>query len=210
MQLSSWRYILNPCAPLTPEQAMERLIEGNKRFTGGCPAHPHADSGRRGEVLNGQNPFAVILTCSDSRVPPEIVFDCGIGDIFVVRVAGNIIDTAAMGSIVYAVTHLDCPLVVVLGHESCGAVTAALAARDNPPEEHPSMDAILKTIRENIPNTLNSDGEDRRLESAVRENAAAVAGQIEADDAVRDRAAGGATSVKAAYYSLQTGEVVWL
>jgi len=201
---------LNPCAPLTPERAVERLIEGNKRFTEGRPVRPHADSGRRGEVLDGQNPFAVVLTCSDSRVPPEIIFDCGIGDVFVVRVAGNVIDTAVMGSIVYAVTHLDCPLVVVLGHESCGAVTAALADPDNPSEEHPSMDAVLDAIRKNVPNALNSADESRRLESAVRENAAAVAGQIEADAAVHDRIAGGATSVKAACYSLRTGEVAWL
>ena len=108
----------------TPTAALERLKEGNARFAGDRPAAKDQGSKRRAELARGQRPFAVIITCSDSRVPPETVFDQGLGDLFVIRLAGNVVDTAAVGSVEYAVAHLHVPLVVVLGHEECGAVQA--------------------------------------------------------------------------------------
>lgn len=102
------------------------LLEGNRRYASGLASHPHQSAGRRAEVLAGQQPFAVVLGCSDSRVPVEELFDQGIGDLFVIRNAGNIVDDVVLGSIEYAAQHLGVPLVLVLGHTSCGAVTAAV------------------------------------------------------------------------------------
>ena len=111
---------------LTPDQALTQLLRGNERFVAGWPDHPNQSARRRREVSDsGQQPFAIILSCSDSRVPPEIIFDQGLGDLFVIRVAGNIIDDAILGTIEYAVEHVHAPLVMVLGHDKCGAVTAA-------------------------------------------------------------------------------------
>jgi len=115
-------------SPTAPE-ALERLIEGNARFVRG-EAHVLADSpGPRAELVEGQRPWATILGCSDSRVPPELIFGAGFGDLFVIRIAGNLISPEVAGSLQYAATQLDTPLFVVLGHEGCGAVKATLAAR---------------------------------------------------------------------------------
>lgn len=112
---------------MTGDEALERLLEGNRRFVAGTPEHPRQDAQRRAEQAEGQTPFAVILGCSDSRVPPEVVFDQGVGDLFVVRVAGNTAaDQLTLGSIEFGVSVLECPLLLVLGHEKCGAVTAAV------------------------------------------------------------------------------------
>jgi carbonic anhydrase len=109
------------------EKILEELLEGNRRFFEGNRIHPHESAERRREVAGGQHPAAVLLTCSDSRVPPEILFDRGLGDLFVVRTAGNVVDDSVLGSIEYAVVHLGVRLIVVLGHSNCGAVGAALA-----------------------------------------------------------------------------------
>jgi carbonic anhydrase len=110
----------------TPAQALEKLIAGNKRFSQDNPDKPGQASEIRKSVLSGQKPFAAILSCSDSRVPPEIIFDQGIGDVFVIRNAGNILDDTVIGTLEYAVEHLAVPLIVVLGHTQCGAITAAV------------------------------------------------------------------------------------
>jgi len=115
---------------LTAADALERLITGNRRFAAGTPDHPRQDPGRRAELAAGQHPFAVVLGCSDSRPAPEVVFDQGLGDLFVVRTAGEVLGAEVLGSIEYGADLLGCPLVVVLGHESCGAVAAACAAVD--------------------------------------------------------------------------------
>ena|SRR5581483_4000070 len=110
---------------VTPEQALAELQAGNERFVSGTRIHPHQDAERRAALATVQNPFAVIFGCSDSRLAAEIIFDRGLGDLFVVRTAGHTVGAEVLGSIEYAVTVLDTPLVVVLGHNSCGAVTAA-------------------------------------------------------------------------------------
>ncbi|GEL94904.1 carbonic anhydrase 2 [Cellulomonas composti] len=114
--------------PLTPAQAWAALKAGNDRFVRGEMEHPSQDVGRRAEVEDSQHPFAVLFGCSDSRVAAEIIFDRGLGDLFVVRTAGHVLDTTVIGSIEYGVELLSAPLVVVLGHDSCGAVAAATAA----------------------------------------------------------------------------------
>jgi carbonic anhydrase len=114
--------------PDSPASAWSALLEGNNRFVTGRREHPHQDADRRAELAHGQRPFALIFGCSDSRVAAEIIFDRGLGDLFVVRTAGHVVDSGVLGSIEFGVSVLEIPLVVVLGHDSCGAVTAALQA----------------------------------------------------------------------------------
>ncbi|MET9646991.1 carbonic anhydrase [Streptomyces syringium] len=113
---------------LTVQGAFEMLMAGNERFVAGSPEHPNQDAARRTEVAPGQSPFAVMFGCSDSRLAAEIVFDRGLGDLFVVRTAGHVTGPEVLGSIEYGVSVLGCPLVVVLGHDSCGAVAATRSA----------------------------------------------------------------------------------
>ena len=110
---------------ITPAQAWQKLREGNERFVSGTARHPNQNASRRSSLVDAQNPFAVIFGCSDSRLAAEIIFDLGLGDVIVVRTAGQVIDDAVLGSLEYSVDALNVPLIVVLGHDSCGAVTAA-------------------------------------------------------------------------------------
>lgn len=110
---------------LTPSQALEELLSGNQRFVQGQVQHPNQDAGRRADLAQGQAPFVTMFGCGDSRLAAEVIFDQGLGDMFVVRTAGHVVESAVLGSLEYAVVELNTPLVVVLGHDSCGAVTAA-------------------------------------------------------------------------------------
>ncbi|TWD12917.1 carbonic anhydrase [Streptomyces sp. T12] len=112
----------------SPVTAFDALLSGNKRFVAGTPEHPNQDAARRTELAPGQDPFAVVLGCSDSRLAAEIIFDQGLGDLFVVRTAGHVVGSEVLGSVEYATSVLGARLVVVLGHDSCGAVAAARAA----------------------------------------------------------------------------------
>lgn len=114
---------------MTPDQALAKLREGNLRFINGHSEHPNQDGDRRQSLVGGQEPFAVIFGCSDSRLAAEIIFDVGLGDMFVVRTAGHVIDSASLGSLEFAVDILDVPLIVILGHDSCGAVTSAIKSK---------------------------------------------------------------------------------
>ncbi|MFF4398597.1 carbonic anhydrase [Streptomyces sp. NPDC001480] len=115
----------------TPREAFELLLAGNQRFVAGAPEHPNQDATRRTEIAPSQQPFAVLFGCSDSRLAAEIIFDRGLGDLFVVRTAGHVMGPEVIGSIEYGVDILGCPLVVILGHDSCGAVGAACAALED-------------------------------------------------------------------------------
>jgi len=129
---------------MNADQALQQLMEGNKRFVDQhMTGQKLCDAKARQSLATGQKPYAVILTCSDSRVPPEIIFDKGLGEIFVIRVAGNVPDPIVLGSIEYAAEHIGSPLVMVLGHERCGAVTAAVDAKGKP---EGNIGAIVKTI----------------------------------------------------------------
>lgn len=116
---------------LTAREAFDLLLDGNKRFVSGAPQHPNQDAARRAEIAPSQKPFAVLFGCSDSRLAAEIIFDRGLGDLFVVRTAGHVVGSEVLGSVEFGVSVLDAPLVVVLGHDSCGAVTAACSALEN-------------------------------------------------------------------------------
>jgi len=144
---------------MTAEEALIMLMEGNARFVQGNAEHPHQSGDRLAEVVGGQHPFAVVVGCSDSRVPPEIIFDQGIGDIFVIRTAGQVMDNATMGSIEYAVEHLNVPLIVVLGHDTCGAVTAAVEGGD--------AEGHLVSIVEGIAPAVEAAGNDGDILNAA-------------------------------------------
>ena len=149
---------------MTADEALQRLLEGNERFADGRAEAPRRDERRRREQAEGQTPFAVILGCSDSRVPPEILFDQGIGDIFVIRVAGNTAaDDVTLGSIEFGVSVLGCPLLLVLGHEGCGAVKAALDAFAEGEDPSGHLGALVRPI---IP-VVNHEGD---LGAVVNEN----------------------------------------
>jgi carbonic anhydrase len=133
--------------PRTPDDALQELLAGNERFVTGARIHPHQDAERRAAVANAQRPFAVIFGCSDSRLAAEIIFDRGLGDLFVVRTAGHIVGPEVLASIEYGVTILGAPLVVVLGHDSCGAVQATHAALTGGYEPTEGTQAIVDRIR---------------------------------------------------------------
>jgi carbonic anhydrase len=132
---------------LTPDEAFALLMAGNRRFVEGRPEHPNQDAARRADLTPGQAPFAVLFGCSDSRLAAEIIFDRGLGDLFVVRTAGHVIGPEVLGSIEYGVAVLHCPLVVILGHDSCGAVGAARqAVTEGVPAEGYVRDVIEKVM----------------------------------------------------------------
>jgi len=133
--------------PETSDHAIERLSSGNARFVSGKLRHPHSANDWRKRLIDGQAPFATILGCSDSRVPPELLFDQGFGDLFVIRVAGNVVDTDVVGSIEYGVDHLNTKLVVVMGHEGCGAVTAAMQADEDLNKEPNEIRSLVSKIK---------------------------------------------------------------
>jgi carbonic anhydrase len=187
---------------VTPDAALKSLIEGNARFASGRVEHPHQSLARRAEVATGQKPFAVIVGCADSRTSPEVVFDEGLGDVFVTRLAGSIVDDAALGSIEYAVEHLGASLIVVLGHESCGAVTAAMKGGELPGKIGafvapilPAVDAVKKTANPTV---------DAAIEENVRRTAAALADRSTILD---QHIKAGQLKVVAACYNLHTGLV---
>jgi carbonic anhydrase len=151
--------------PKSAAEALEALKAGNRRFADQKPIHAHQAANWRSHLTSGQQPFGTILACSDSRVPPELVFDQGLGDLFVIRVAGNIIAPDVVGSIAYALRHLKTPLVVVMGHQGCGAVTAALEALDGKGHEPKSIADLLKHITPGIKDL------DPKLSGAARVDA---------------------------------------
>jgi carbonic anhydrase len=187
---------------VSAKEALETLQDGNARFARSQASHPHQSHERRADLSTGQQPFALILGCADSRIPPEIIFDQGIGDLFVIRVAGNIIDDAILGSIEYAVEHLGMQLIVVLGHENCGAVSATVQGG----EAHGHIPTLIEAIRPAVDEAQSQGGDV--LENATRTNARRIAKQIESSAPILAAATqAGTLEVKAAYYHLTTGKV---
>lgn len=184
------------------DEALHRLIDGNHRFVDGKAAHPDQSSERRVALAKGQSPFAIVLTCSDSRVAPEIYFDQGLGDLFVIRNAGNILDDHVLGSIEYAAEHLHAPLIVVVGHAKCGAVSAAVAGGSVPGHIHSIVESIAPAVAE----TRRMPGD--KLDSTVRANALLMAKFINHSEPILKPAAEhGHLKVVAAYYDLATGKI---
>jgi len=191
----------------SPATAWNALKEGNERFVAGQAEHPHQGIERRSSLTGGQRPIAAVLGCSDSRVAPEVIFDQGLGDLFVVRNAGHVLDASVLGSIEYAVAVLDVPLVVVLGHGSCGAVTAAVSTADG--GAAPSgyirsvVDLIMPSVQAGRHAGLTSVGQV--ITKHVNETVTAM--RIRAVP-IAQRLAAGTMAVVGATYNLTDGRVV--
>jgi carbonic anhydrase len=193
-----------PGAKVSPREALKRLQEGNERFVADKPtAHPPYSEQRK-ELAKGQKPFAVILTCSDSRVAPELIFNQQLGDLFVIRVAGNVTDPIVLGSIEYAVEHLHAPLIVVVGHSNCGAVQAALETQ----KPKGNVGELIKQVR------VGSDlpkGKAAAVAAGVKANVLYQARQLTAkSEVLRDFVTSGRVQIATGIYSLETGRVEWL
>ncbi|WP_207477174.1 carbonic anhydrase [Arenibaculum pallidiluteum] len=194
---------------LTPDQALARLKEGNANFVTDAPYRAAQGRERRLEIARGQKPFAVLVGCSDSRVPPELLFGRGLGELFIVRVAGNTVDRAALGSIEYAVAELGVPLVVVLGHERCGAVMAAVEVYQKGTVLPGAIGEMVEPI---IPAVVRARAQGGDLvEMAVKENARTTAARLRTEGPILAEAVGtGRLKIVAASYDLDDGRVDFL
>ncbi|GEM45655.1 carbonic anhydrase [Deinococcus cellulosilyticus] len=195
-----------PDKPATPDAALKELLDGNLRYIRGRLRHPDQRPGRIAEVAKGQHPFAVILGCADSRVPPEVVFDQGLGNLFVVRVAGNIASDDVMGSIEYAVEELNVPLVMVLGHARCGAVTATLNAMDQGATVPAHISSLVEAIKP-VAQQVSRDTPDR-VDVVVRKNALHAADQLRHESEIlHEKLSSGTLKIVSARYNLDDGRV---
>lgn len=185
--------------PIKPEESLKRLIEGNARYASDSLERPNHDSDRREAIVSKQKPFAVIVGCSDSRVPPEIIFDQGLGDLFVVRVAGNVVSPVELDSIEYATLYLCASTVMVLGHEGCGAVKAVLA------DQTKDIEAVANLIRPAIQKSKDQPGDP--LENAVKENVRLVVQQIRNSPTLRGCEENKTLNIVGGYYNLKSGKV---
>lgn len=183
----------------SPESVWDLLAAGNERFATGRAAHPHADAAWRAEVVPGQHPVAAVLGCADSRVPAELVFDQGVGDLFVVRTAGMVVDDVTLGSLQYAVDVVGVPLVVVLGHQSCGAVHAAREVAAGNASASGALGAVVAGV---VPEAMNAPAGE-----ADEAQARGIAARVRAGAPIAAAVAEGRLAVVAAMYSLATGEV---
>jgi carbonic anhydrase len=194
---------------LTAAQAMSRLQAGNARFVAGQPHYPDQASSRRAALAAGQHPFAQVLSCADSRVPPELVFDQGLGDLFTTRSAGQVIDRAVLGTIQFGVAEFGIPLLVVLGHQKCGAVKATLEAIEK--HSAPSgtdVDALVAAIRPAVEKAEAAKATDV-LAEAVGNNVANVVGQLTAATVLAGAVTAGRLRIVGAVYSLASGGITF-
>jgi len=195
---------------LTPDDALTKLREGNTRFVAGASVHPRQEAARRSETgQNGQHPFATVLTCSDSRVPPEVLFDQGIGDVFVVRVAGNVASTDEIGSIEYGADHLGTPLVVVLAHTKCGAVTAVVKDEHVTPNIAKLVAPIVPAVQ-GVKTRFSSNDMDEIISKSIEANMwQAIADMFAKSPVIKKLAAEGKIKVIGALYDVDSGAVWW-
>lgn len=189
---------------------MQKLKDGNARFTRGMTIHPNQSALRLKDVAQAQHPFAIILSCSDSRVPPEVVFDQGVGDLFVVRTAGHVADSAALASIEYAVEHLNVSTLLVMGHESCGAVKAAMSTAVGKSAGSPSLDSLVGAIRPHIKDFEAGNPNDPYLRRPVSAHVDSVAKELlESSHIIKEFVEQKKLYFARALYDLQDGSVVF-
>ena len=189
-------------APSTPQEALAELIAGNERYVSEKTVHPRGGMDRVAETAPHQAPFAAVVGCSDSRVPVELLFDQGIGDIFVIRTAGNNVNSEmVMGSVDYAIEHLGVKVLLVLGHGSCGGVTGAISEGE---EEHGNIGSLLSTIRNDVSQYV---GKADSLEAAIHHHAHVQVDRILSYHHVTEKIEKGELLVKQAYYDVNTGKV---
>ena len=197
---------------LGPDEALQKLMAGNKRFVQSQIKHrPLTIREARARLVQGQKPYAIILSCSDSRVPPEIVFDETLGQLFVVRVAGNVVDPVVLGSIEYAVSHLGSSLIMVLGHEACGAVTAAMNATG---KTEGNISAILDVIMpavQNVRDTMEGKNRPDQVEATIDRNIVLQAENLTKQSSIiKDYVDQGKVKIVKGKYHLHHGEVTLL
>jgi len=196
---------------ISSEAALKMLMEGNKQFVSGIAKHPNLDAKRRQETAEkGQKPFAVVLACSDSRVPVEIVFDQGIGDIFTVRNAGNVASQTDIGSVEYAVDHLGSPLVLVMGHSGCGAVTATVEGGEAPPNIKAFEDFIAPALAK-----VKAANPDKTGEALIAETVKSNVWQTMEDifknsPMMREKIKDGKVKLVGAVYEMASGKISWM
>jgi len=194
----------------TADEALQRLAEGNARFLRGEARFPTVQKDVLAELAKGQRPYATIIGCSDSRVPPELVFDAAFGELFVVRVAGNVVSPEIMGTLQYAGVHLKTPLFVVLGHQGCGAVQAAVARQFHGARELSRIALLLDTITPGLRNVPADLAPEALLDAAVEANVRWSMRQLLETPEGRARMAEGVVKLVGAIYELNTGRVRFL
>mgnify|MGYP001311032573 CR=1 FL=1 len=186
-------------AEISSQDALKKLQEGNQRYVSEDLLHPNRGQERQRELANKQKPFAVILTCSDSRVAPEILFDQGLGDLFVVRIAGNVVGPTVLDSIEYGVVHLGASLVLVLGHENCGAVEAVMMGQTK------DIEAIAEKIEPAIKGIqLTQNG---GLEKAIKSNVVSIASYLKKSPALAKAMQDGKLKIETGYLQLKEGNI---
>jgi carbonic anhydrase len=185
-----------------PELAWQELLAGNRRYVAGASLHPHQSADRRAEVAHAQHPFAVVIGCSDSRVPPELIFDCGLGDLFVIRTAGHALDEMAYASAQYAIEHLGAPLIVVLGHTHCGAVKSVVDGA----QTSAYLSLLVERLRPAV--TAASRMPGNLLDNAVLENVRQTVTRLATTIPYpSDLSAKGLLTIIGAHYDLESGLV---
>ena len=190
---------------VTADSVLAELTAGNAHHIAHRYQHPHETIERQRELASGQSPHAEILSCADSRVPPELIFDQGLGDLFIIRVAGNVVSDTELGSLEYGAEHLHVPLLVVLGHQHCGAVTAAVEGG----EAVGHIGALIALLRPAIEKTRGMSGDP--VENAVKANVEMVVKQLRTETPLlAELVTHGKLKVVGAVYSLDTGKVTWL
>ncbi len=197
---------------LSPDEALRKLMTGNKRFVQAQIKHRSLTIREaREKLVQGQKPYAIILSCSDSRVPPEIVFDETLGQLFVVRVAGNVVDPVVLGSIEYAVSHLGSSLIVVLGHEACGAVSAAMDATGKTEGNIAAIvDAVMPAVQ-NVRDTMEGRNRPDQVEAAIDQNISLQTENLTRQSSlIRDYVSQGKVRIVKGKYHLHHGEVTLL
>jgi carbonic anhydrase len=191
--------------PKTPDEALAALLKGNQRWVKGKAIHPHQSIARRKALANGQRPFATVLSCIDSRVPPELVFDRGLGDIFAVRTGAQAVDEVVLGSVEYGPVELGTPLVFVLGHERCGAVKAAIDVIRGGGHAPGHIDALVSALRPAYRFAVGQSGD--LLDNMVRAQTMLTVARLKADRALAERVREGKLAIVGGRYDLVTGAV---
>jgi carbonic anhydrase len=195
---------------MNADQALARLTAGNERFVRGEARFPTVQKEILAGLAKGQQPYATILGCSDSRVPPELVFDAGFGELFIIRVAGNVISAEIMGTIQYAAVHLHTPLFVVLGHQGCGAVAAALEAREHGVSHPRRIELLLENIHPALSGIDATRPVSEVLDAAVEANVRWSMRQLRETPEGQRRIEEGVLKLVGAVYDLETGRVRFL
>jgi len=194
----------------TAEEALTRLKAGNMRFLSGRARFPTVQKEVLAELAKGQEPYATILGCSDSRVPPELVFDAAFGELFVVRVAGNVLGPSILGTLQYAATHLHTPLFVVMGHEKCGAVEAAIASKFHGTAQKNRIEVLLENILPALDDLDETQSPETLLRLAVEANVRHTVAELLETQEAKARLAAGEMKLVGAVYDLQSGRVRFL